>query len=636
MKEKMKKTKVAPHKKNQLLEREPDLGLESLKELFEKQVQLSPQSPALLYQEECLDYAELNQKANQMAHYLSRLLKKNKEPVLICLPRSVESIISLLAVLKSGNTYVPVARDTPSEKLKEILADCRASLILTLSSLAQQTPAFHESPAQIISLDEHSQHIAKESTANMACSCPSNQVVYILYTSGSTGKPKGVQITQSALVHFLWAMQAEIAFTSQDLILAITPFTFDISGLEIYLPLITGGSLVLLSESDRTDTAQIAKNILQFQVTMMQATPALWQMLINSGWSNPSKIKMLCGGEGLSTALASALLATGGTLWNVYGPTETTIWSTAHKVQTIDKTHPLVPIGKPLANTEVYVLDQDLQPVPVGIPGSLYIAGKSLAKGYLNQPQLTEKYFIPNPFSPHQQDLMYYTGDQVLSLTDGSLVYLGRLDDQIKIRGFRIELGEIESCLLAYPGVSQAAVVSTQEANPSNNQILAYLVLDRGVSFDKGSLFNYLESKLFRHMLPSQLILMEALPLSAHGKIDKKALKSLATEPLLSPKTPENEIESILIDLIKPLLKLDAVEPESNFFNLGMNSLLLNQLVYSINNRLDQQINVIDLFSYSSIRTLANFLRDKTPITTDNLSYQRAQARRSRFITKKP
>ena len=446
-----------------------------LHELVEAQVRETPDAIALETASQCLTYESLNQRSNQCAHYLRSLGVGPGSLVGIFMNRSEHLIIALLAVMKAGGSYVPLDPIYPAERIALMVEDSHLSWVLTQSSLVPQLPV---SAAKALCLDQIVSVLEQQSLTNPKPLGSAEDVAYTIYTSGSTGKPKGVQIQHRALVNFLWSMKQRPGLTAQDVWVAVTTICFDIAGLELYLPLIVGAKVVLASRETASDPGLLATLITEAQATVMQATPATWRMLIAMGWQGSAQLNILCGGELLPRDLADQLLPRGKTLWNLYGPTETTIWSTVHQVNADDNA---IPIGRPIANTQVYLLkgvlrkgSHQLSPVPIGTAGELYIGGDSLAKGYLNQPALTQEKFIPNPFDPDPTARIYHTGDLARYLPDGTLECLGRTDHQVKIRGFRIELGDIETALNQHPMVDSAVVVA--QADQQQQQLVAYVV----------------------------------------------------------------------------------------------------------------------------------------------------------------
>ncbi|HEX8185281.1 MAG TPA: amino acid adenylation domain-containing protein, partial [Blastocatellia bacterium] len=408
----------------------------SLHMLFERRAAQTPEPTALVFERECVSYRELNERANQLAHYLQRLGVAPESLVAICVERGVDMVVSLLAVLKAGCAYVPLDPSYPMDRLSFMLEDSKACVLLTQNRLPEPVSA---RAAKSVCLDRDWNIIARERTDNPAFQIDADGLAYIIYTSGSTGRPKGAQVSHRAVVNFIGSMMREPGIEPCDVMLAVTSLSFDIAGLELYLPLTAGARVVLASREESSDGARLADLIASSQVTIMQATPATWQLLIDAGWQGSERLKILCGGEALSRNLAGHLLSRGKELWNLYGPTETTIWSTALKVEPGER----LSIGKPIDNTRLYLLDSCGEPVPSSVTGELYIGGDGLARGYLNHPGLTAEKFIPDAFSSEPGARLYDTGDLARRLICGDIEFLGRKDQQVKVRGFRIELGEI-------------------------------------------------------------------------------------------------------------------------------------------------------------------------------------------------
>ena len=398
-------------------------------QLFEKQVEKTPNAIAVIYENQQLTYRELNQKANQLANYLKTLGIKPETLVGICIERSLEMVIGLLGILKAGGAYVPIDPNYPAERIAYMLSDANVPILLSQKSLLS---SLAENQTQIISLDQDWEIINQQNQENPESGVKAENLAYIIYTSGSTGKPKGVQIQHLGLVNFLVSMSQQPGITATDTLNAVTTICFDIAGLELYLPLIVGAKVIVVSREIATDGNRLLSQIKESGVTVMQATPATWQMLLSAGLSEEKlKIKILCGGEALTTKLANQLLATGAEVWNVYEPTETTIWSTASQVEKTDsEAEGIIPIGYPIANTQIYILDSYLQPVPIGVAGELHIGGAGLARGYLNRPELTAEKFIESPFLADTK--LYKTGDLAKYLAKGQIEYLGRIDNQVR------------------------------------------------------------------------------------------------------------------------------------------------------------------------------------------------------------
>lgn len=467
-------------------------------QLFEFQVEKTPDNVAVNFEEKQLTYRELNCRANKIAHYLQTLNVGPEVMVGICLERSLDLVIGLLGILKAGGAYVPLDPGYPQERLAFMLEDSQVPVLLTQQHLSERLPerqppmppqrteggpevASLSFKAHVVCLDTDWETITQQSQENPKTGVMAKNLAYTIYTSGSTGKPKGVQIAHRAVVNFLNSMRQEPGLTNQDVLLAVTTISFDIAGLELYLPLIVGARIVLVSREVAFDAAQLLKTLAKSGATVMQATPATWQLLLAAGWQGNKQLKILCGGEVLTRELANQLLEKSSSLWNMYGPTETTIWSAVYKVEPGNSP---VPIGRPIANTQIYLLHEFLnrkgdpiKPVPIGVPGHLCIGGVGLARGYLNRPELNEQKFIRNSFSNESGARLYKTGDLARYLPDGNIEFIGRIDHQVKIRGFRIELGEIEAALSQHPAVRENVVIA-QEDKSGDKRLVAYVVLD--------------------------------------------------------------------------------------------------------------------------------------------------------------
>lgn len=571
-------------------------------QLFETQVKKTPDAIAVVFENEQISYRGLNQRANQLAHYLQSLGVGSEVLVGLCVERSLEMVVGVLGILKAGGAYVPLDYAYPQERLAFMLQDAQVSVLLTQEKLKSGLPN-HQ--AEIICLDTNWQSI-NYGLDNPTHNVTANNLAYVIYTSGSTGQPKGVQIQHQSAVNLLNAIAKEPGLTAEDTLLSVTSLSFDIAVSEIFLPLSVGAKLVLVSREVAADGTQLLKALTTSGATFMQPTPVTWRLLLAAGWQGSPQLKMISTGEALPRELANQLLPKGACLWNLYGPTETTIWSTGYKVTTGNKA---ISIGCPLANTQLYILDSHLQPVPIGISGELYIGGEGLARGYLNRPDLTAEKFISNPFSPNPKSRLYKTGDLARYLPDGHIEYLGRIDYQIKLRGLRIELGEIETALLQHPGVKEGVVIVREDTSNENN-LVGYIVAETGQDSLQmiSQLRRFLKQQLPDFMVPTIFMALEAMPLTPNGKVDRKALPEPdASRPELeanyvAPRTP---IEQQIADIWMQVLNVKRVGIYDNFFELGGYSLVGIQVVSRVRQALQVEILMSNLFELPTVADLA-------------------------------
>jgi amino acid adenylation domain-containing protein len=571
-------------------------------ELIEEQAILSPQAIAVSFGELSLTYGELNARSNQLAHYLRSRGVRPETLVGVLLERSLDMVVGLLGILKAGGAYVPLDPSYPRDRISFMIEDSRMPLVLTHR---EEVPELTASGVEFIRLD--SDGIAKESVDNPSRVATPDDLAYVIYTSGSTGKPKGVQIPHCAVVNFLTSMRREPGMAAEDVLLAVTTLSFDIAGLELYLPLTVGARIVIASREATIDATKLGRLLLSSGATVMQATPATWRMLIEAGWEGDRRLKILCGGEALPRDLADKLLTRSASLWNLYGPTETTIWSAVHKVSFQEG--PVV-IGRAIANTQMYVLDRQRNLVPIGVRGELHIGGVGLARGYWNRPELTAEKFIPDPFRSTSGAQLYKTGDLVRQLPDGTIEFLGRIDHQVKIRGFRIELGEIETILQLHPDV-QECVVATREDAPGDHRLVAYFVPAGPEAPPIHHLRAHLRQALPEHMLPSAFVSLGKLPLTPNGKLDRRALPAPdETRPQLDVTyaLPRNEIEKSIALIWQQILRVERVGRDDNFFDLGGHSLLMVQVHSAIRKSFPTDVSMIDMFRYPTVGRLAEYL----------------------------
>ncbi len=569
-------------------------------ELFEAQAERSPDAVAVVFEDSHLTYRELNERANQLAWFLLNRGVGPDVPVGLCIDRGLEMVIALLGILKAGGAYVPLDPRLPDERLAFMLSDVKPPLVLTQQHLRRQL--FGENT---ITLDSSWDVIAHEKKTNPSAGSNPQNLAYVMYTSGSTGKPKGVPIEHRSVVNLLTSMQGCPGLISEEVLLAVTTLSFDIAGLEVYLPLISGARLVIASSEDVVDGNRLRDLLTESGTTFMQATPATWRLLIEAGWQGSPNLKILCGGEALPPELAKDLIVRGNSLWNVYGPTETTIWSSVYRVT--GEESGTIPIGRPVANTGIYIFDAHRNPLPVNVTGEIYIGGDGLARRYLNHPELTAARFVANRLAPDRFPRLYRTGDLGRFRSNGEIEYLGRVDSQVKLRGLRIELGEIESVLASHVAVRGAVVTITGVGE--QQKLSAYVVLNDGkVAPAAGELRRYLRTKLPEHMVPASYWRVEKVPLLSSGKVNRDALASSGAIPLLDEAElllPRNEVEAKLAEIWKELLKVGQVGIEQNFFELGGHSLLVLQVTARIRRMFEVELPVRSVFEAPTIAGLA-------------------------------
>ncbi|MCY8128299.1 amino acid adenylation domain-containing protein, partial [Bacillus spizizenii] len=574
----------------------------SLQDMFEKQAILTPERIALICDDVQVNYQELNEKANRLAHLLIEKGLGPEQFVALALPRSPEMVASMLAVLKTGAAYLPLDPEFPADRISYMLEDAKSSCIITTEEIAARLPDGLSVPQLVLDQTVTQEIVKRYSPDNPNVSVSLAHPAYIIYTSGSTGRPKGVVVTLKSLSNFLLSMQEAFSLGEEDRLLAVTTVAFDISALELYLPLISGAQIVIAKKETIREPQALAKMIEYFDIDIMQATPTLWHALVTNEPETLRGLRVLVGGEALPSGLLQALQKLHCSVTNLYGPTETTIWSATAFLEEGLKGVP--PIGKPIWNTQVYVLDNGLQPVPPGVVGELYIAGTGLARGYFRRPDLTAERFVADPYGPPGAR-MYRTGDQARWRADGSLDYIGRADHQIKIRGFRIELGEIDAVLAKHPDIEQAAVV-VREDQPGDKQLVAYVVAASAI--DTADLRRYVGASLPDYMVPAAFMEMDELPLTPNGKLDRKALPAPDFSTSVSDRGPRTPQEEILCDLFAEVLGLARVGIDDSFFELGGHSLLAARLMSRIREVMGAELGIAKLFDEPTVAGLAAHL----------------------------
>lgn len=551
---------------------------QTVHQLISDQAQRTPDRPALVFGAASLTYADLEKRANRLAHHLIRHGTGRDMLVGLCLERSLDMVVGLLAILKAGAGYVPLDPSYPRDRLAYMLTDSQAGLVLTQEKCLSLLPVDN---LKVICVDRDSEALALQPATVPQVCVQAGDIAYVIYTSGSTGKPKGVAVRHGNVVNFLTATRATPGIQDSDVLLAVTTLSFDIAVMELLLPLTVGAKVVLADQETASDGHRLLEMFDQHGVTILQATPSTWRLLLQAGWKKTPRLTAWCGGEAMRRDLAAALLERVGELWNLYGPTETTVWSTAFQIVDLAQ----IRIGKPLGNTQVYLLDANLEPVPVGVAGELYLSGAGVARGYLHRPELTAERFVENPyhdpFADYLNPAMYRTGDLARWHSDGTIEYLGRNDHQVKLRGFRIELGEIETALATHPGVGQA-VVMVREDRPGDPRLVAYMVPRPEQSATVTELRRFLRGHLPEYMIPQHVVELDQLPLTNNGKIDRKrlpppfAVNALPLEEVVAAKTSS---EKYLARVCQEALGLASVGMNQNFFNLGGHSLLAFQVL---------------------------------------------------------
>ncbi|NMG07615.1 non-ribosomal peptide synthetase [Brasilonema sp. UFV-L1] len=572
-------------------------------QLFEEQVERTPDAVAVVFEKQQLTYQQLNARANQLAHYLQTLGVGPEVLVGICVERSVEMVVGLLGILKAGGAYVPVDPTYPQERLSYMLRDAGVKVLLTQENLLSSVPSH---TAQMVCLDTDWQPIKQHSQENLITGAGAENLAYVIYTSGSTGQPKGVMNTRQGIRNRLLWMQEAYQLTSSDRVLQKTPFSFDVSVWEFFWPLLTGARIVVARPEGHKDSNYLINLIAQEQVTTIHFVPSMLQAFLqeDSLEDCSSLRRVFCSGEALSFELKERFFEYFECeFYNLYGPTEAAIDVTFWRCQP-QLNCQLVPIGRPIANTQIYILDQQMQPVPIGVTGELYIGGDGLARGYLNRPELTQERFVLNPFSPDKSARLYKTGDLARYLCDGNIEYIGRIDHQVKIRGFRIELGEIEAVLSSHPQIQQAVVIASVD-NFGNKRLIAYVVSE-SETFSTHQLREFLQQQLPAYMMPSAFVSLNALPLSPNGKIDRKPLPTPDGDieregEYVAPRTPSEEI---IAHIFAEVLAIETVGVHDNFFELGGHSLLATQLVSRLKQSFEVKIPLKAVFAAPSVAQL--------------------------------
>ncbi|RCJ37306.1 hypothetical protein A6770_40260 [Nostoc minutum NIES-26] len=581
-------------------------------QLFETQVERTPDAVAVVYANQKLTYRELNTRANQLAHYLQKQGVKPQTLVGICAERSLEMIVGLLGILKVGCAYVPLDPDYPQQRLALMIEEIDSLVLLTQQHLVDK---LSQHPAQIICLDSDWEKIKLERTQNPNTNVSPDDVVYVIYTSGSTGKPKGAINIHQALCNRLFWMQDALQLKPIDRVLQKTPFSFDVSVWEFFWPLLTGASLVFAKPSGHRDSAYLVELIADEQITTVHFVPSMLQVfLAEPELENCHSLKrVICSGEALGFELQQRFFAgVDAQLYNLYGPTEAAIDVTCWHCQP-NSQQAIVPIGRPIANTQIYILDKYLQPVPIGVPGELHIGGVALAKGYLHREDLTAEKFIANPFKDEMatsSPRLYKTGDRACYAADGTIEYLGRIDFQVKIRGFRIELGEIEAVLATYPLVREVVVIASED-EVGSKRLVAYIVPQKDQTNFTNELQDFLKTQLPNYMMPAAFVMLEALPLMPNGKVNRQALPAPNLEQSKLEGTfiaPQTAAEEVIAGIWGQVLGLNEIGIHDNFFELGGHSLMVTQVTSRLRQAFQVELPIRNLFESPTVAGLTDAL----------------------------
>jgi amino acid adenylation domain-containing protein len=611
-------------------------GAALVHELIEAQASRTPEAVALVYEQERLSYAELNRRANQVAHYLRRRGLGPESLVGILMERSVELVVSLLGVLKAGAAYVPLDPGYPAERLAYMVADAGAAVVLTQERLRAMLPA-----ASVLCVDGDGAEIAGESGADEASGAGPANLVYVIYTSGSTGQPKGAMNTHEAVRNRLLWMQRAYGLTSADVVLQKTPFSFDVSVWEFFWPLLTGARLVLARPGGHRDSGYLAELIAGEQVTTLHFVPSMLRMFVEE-----EELAARCGsirrvfssGEALTQELARRLRGRlrQAELHNLYGPTEAAVDVSYHEWQESESGEAVV-IGRPIANTQMYVLDERWRVVPVGVKGEIYLGGVGVGRGYWGRPELTAGRYVPDPFGVGGR--LYRTGDVGRWRRDGEVEYVGRVDQQVKVRGHRIELGEVEAALESHTAVRECAVQAMQEES-GGQRLTAYVAQHEERAVSVSELRRWLGERLPEYMVPSLMVLLAELPKLPNGKVDRRNLPAPdAVRPSLAAEyvPPQTEVQRTITNIWTQVLGIEQVGINDNFFDLGGHSLKMIEVLNKLKSALAVNVTLVDLFQYPTIALLAGWIskREEAPPVSTQVA-DRAETRRALMSKRTP
>ncbi len=557
----------------------------TLHEEFSRQAHSTPEKVAVKFHDQELTYAEVETRSNQIARYLQSQGVVAGDLVGICVERSAQMLVNLFGIMKAGAGYVPLDPAYPSDRLQYMCDHSGLKLIVTESDLSDRVAEFNKPQIEI---DVQIEAISRLDASPVKSQAKPADICYVIYTSGSTGKPKGVQVPHGCVVNFLYSMQETPGFTADDSVLAVTTLSFDIAVLELYLPTVFGGTVVIADAATAADGAKIIQELERHDIRLLQATPATWRMMIQAQWSGKADLKVLCGGEPMPQDLVAPLLERCGELWNMYGPTETTVWSAAFRITDADA--PIL-IGKPIGNTQIFILDANGNEVPVGCEGEVFIGGAGVTLGYRNQQSMTDERFVRNryrnPFANYVSDRIYKTGDLAKYCFDGNIQFLRRNDKQVKVRGFRIELGEIEQAIKSHNDIEQVVVI-VREDKVGDARLAAYFIAKANRSVQAGQLRDHLRAMLPYYMVPQHFVELDTMPQTNNGKIDYKALPAPSEELVRSENAddepmPQSPAEKYLANVWKQIVEVDDVYLNDTFFEIGGHSLLVMKVISQVN-----------------------------------------------------
>lgn len=623
-----------------------------INELFEGLARKMPEGLAVVCENARLTYGELDERANDLAGQLRSLNAGPGTLVGICIDRSLEMVVALLGIFKCGAAYVPLDPAYPRERLAFMLEDANVPVLVTKTELVGILP---QTRAQVLCMDnitatrtedparasltrndeEHQEPRGIRPAGTRQQGAPEartsgSELAYVIYTSGSTGKPKGVQVTHRSVINLLFSAARKAGISAEDNLLAVTTLSFDIAALEIFMPLVIGGTVTLASREVASDGTRLAALIESSRATVMQGTPATWRLLLEAGWGGSPALKVFCGGEALERPLADDLLRRVKEVWNFYGPTETTIWSTAWKVVPEQP----ISIGRPLANTQVYIVDSHARPVPTGTLGELLIGGDGVSQGYLSRPELTAEKFIRNPFAGNPASRLYKTGDLACYLPDGLIECRGRIDHQVKIRGFRVEPGEVETVLRQHAGIADA-LVTTRPDTLGEQRLVGYLISKNGPP-SLSELREFARAKLPAHMVPALFVVLKQFPLTPNGKIDLRQLPSPDSAPgqtVSQTAPPRNAGEQHLCEIWQEALMLKQVGIDDNFFDLGGDSLSATRAFARINQSFGTALTLREILEHPTIRGLSELVARNKGSADRGISRITRQPRAMQIIT---